>query len=499
MNSKTPESYRRPALLAAVVPALLLGLSTPGSRVAGQTPQDQVSSHVVANADAWNELAMQLWELSEVGYQEHESARLLQARLSAAGFDVTTGVADIPTAFVASYGEGSPVIGILAEFDALPGLGQDRVPTPAMIPGKDAGHACGHNLFGAGSTAAAIAVADWLRSSGRSGTIRLYGTPAEEGGGGKIYMSRAGVFDDVDAMLNWHASDRNSASPSSSLANVSAKFRFHGVSAHAARAPERGRSALDGVEAMNYMVNLMREHVPQETRIHYVITDGGLAPNVVPAEAEVYYYLRHPDAGIVRELFERMIEAARGAAQGTQTRMDYEVVNGVYNLLPNTVLARAMHRNLEVVGGIEYDAEERRFAEAMYATLPSGILPLSSAAEVQPFDPDPPTGMASTDVGDVSWLVPTTGLSTATYVPGVVSHTWQAAAVSGTSIGTQGMIVAARTMARTAVDLFLDPELVRAAKAEFAERRGGGEYTPFVGDRDPPLDYRGSGTSSGGN
>jgi aminobenzoyl-glutamate utilization protein B len=396
----------------------------------------------------------------------------------------------MPTAFVASYGSGTPVIGILAEFDALPGLGQDHVPELSMIPGKAAGHACGHNLFGVGSTAAAIAVRDWLQESGQSGTIRLYGTPAEEGGGGKIYMSGAGVFDDVDVMLNWHASDRNSASPSSTLANVSAKFRFAGVSAHAARAPERGRSALDGVEAMNYMVNLMREHVPQETRIHYVISDGGLAPNVVPATAEVYYYLRHPDAGTVRELFERLIDAAEGAAQGTSTQVEHEIVNGVYNLLPNTVLARAMYQNLEATGGVEYDAEEWRFAEAMYQTLPSGILPIESASEVQPFNPNPPTSMASTDVGDVSWVVPTTGLSTATYVPGVVSHTWQAAAVTGTSIGTKGMMVAAKTMARTAVDLILDPNLVASARAEFEERRGGGDYVPFVGDRDPPLDYR---------
>ena len=489
-----PTTTSRPILATALLAfSACSGLSAISGTTAGlsaQSPQETVAAHVEANTATWNTLAMEIWDLSEVGYQEHESSRLLQSRLRDAGFDVTGGVAGIPTAFVASFGQGEPVIGILAEFDALPGLGQDRVPELQPIDGKAAGHACGHNLFGAGSTAAAIAVQDWLQRSGRTGTIRLYGTPAEEGGGGKIYMSRAGVFDDVDVMLNWHASDRNAASPSSSLANISAKFRFHGVSAHAARAPERGRSALDGVEAMNYMVNLMREHVPQETRIHYVISNGGLAPNVVPAEAEVYYYLRHPDAGVVRELFQRMVEAAEGAAQGTQTTVDYEVVNGVYNLLPNTVLAGAMHRNLEAVGGMTYDAEERRFAEAMYATLPAGVLPLSSASEVQPFDPDPPTGMASTDVGDVSWVVPTTGLSTATYVPGVVSHTWQAAAVSGTSIGTKGMIIAAKTMARTAVDLFLDAQLVAQARAEFEERRGGGGYVPFVGDREPPLDYR---------
>lgn len=435
---------------------------------------------------------MEIWSLAEVGYLEHESSGLLQARLRDEGFEVEAGVAGLPTAFRASWGSGSPVIGILAEFDALPGLSYDRLPVQTELFQR-AGHACGHNLFGVGSTAAAIAVKEWLEESGREGTIQLFGTPAEEGGGGKIYMARDGVFDGVDVMLNWHASDRNAADPGSTLANISARFRFSGVSAHAARAPERGRSALDGVEAMNYMVNLMREHVPQETRIHYVISQGGLAPNVVPAQAEVYYYVRHPDAQIVRELFQRMIDASEGAAQGTGTTVEHEVVNGVYNLLPNTTLAEVMHRNLEIVGGVDYTAEERAFAEVMHSSLPDGVLPLESAAEVQPFDPDPPTGMASTDVGDVSWLVPTTGLATATYVPGVVSHTWQATAVSGTSIGTKGMLVAAETMARAAVDLILDPSLVVAAREEFDRRKGAGEYVPFVGDRDPPLDYRRAG------
>ncbi|MDA0329304.1 MAG: amidohydrolase [Gemmatimonadetes bacterium] len=466
--------------VALVVPGLL----------SAQNPKEAVTANVVAHAAAYEAMAMHIWDLAEMGYEEHQSSGALQAHLAENGFSVDAGVAGMPTAFVASYGSGDPVIGILAEFDALPGLGQDRFPNRSPIPGKAAGHACGHNLFGVGSMAAALAVKAWLEESGRPGTIRLFGTPAEEGGGGKIYMSRAGLFADVDAMLEWHASDHNDASPSSTLANISVKFRFTGVSAHAARAPERGRSALDGVEAMNFMANLMREHVPQETRIHYVITNGGLAPNVVPDAAEVYYYLRHPDAPVVRTLLDRLIAASEGAAQGTGTEVTHEIVNGVYNILPNTTMARVMHANLVTVGGVEYDASERRFAELMYATLPAGVLPIESAAIVQPFDPSPPTSMASSDVGDVSWVVPTTGLNTATYVPGVVSHTWQAAAVSGTSIGTKGMLVAAKTVARSAVDFFLDPGLVAAARAEFEERRGAGSYVPFVGDRDPPLDYR---------
>jgi aminobenzoyl-glutamate utilization protein B len=252
--------------------------------------------------------------------------------------------------------------------------------------GKTASHACGHHLFGAGSVAAAIATKKWLEGSGAPGTVRLYGTPAEEGGGGKVYMVREGLFDDVDAVLHWHAFDQNDASPSTSLAALSAKFLFEGTSAHAAAAPERGRSALDGVEALNFMANLMREHVPQETRMHYVITNGGAAPNVVPDEAEVYYIVRHPDTEQVAAIFERLVQAAEGAARGTGTTVTYELVNGVYSVLPNDTLSRLMDRNLRDVGGLDYSAEERAFAEQLRATLPPDALPVSSASEIQPYE-----------------------------------------------------------------------------------------------------------------
>lgn len=474
-----------------VVAGLLAAAAAQAAQARAQDPKDIVGDHVIAHAAEYGELATQIWSLAEVGYQERESSLLLQRRLAGAGFEITTGVAGMPTAFVASWGSGAPVIGILAEFDALPGFSQDAVPERSPIPGRSAGHACGHHLFAAGSTAAALAVKDWLRTSGRPGTIRLYGTPAEEGGGAKVYFSRAGLFGDVDAVLHWHAGSENDASPSSSTANISAKFRFRGVSAHAAGAPDRGRSALDGVEAMNHMVNLMREHVPQETRIHYVITSGGAAPNVVPDFAEVYHYVRHPDADVVRALFERMVNTARGAALGTDTEMEYEIVNGVYGLLPNVALAEAMHANLERVGGVEYTVEEQRFAEVLRRSLPADVPPISSAAEVMSFDPNAPTGSASTDVGDVSWNVPTAGLNTATWVPGTSAHSWQAVAAGGTSIGAKGMIVAGRTLAMTAVDLFLRPDLVTRARAEFEERlAGAAPYRALVGDRDPPLDYR---------
>jgi aminobenzoyl-glutamate utilization protein B len=322
-----------------------------------------------------------------------------------------------------------------------------------------------------------------------AGTLRLYGTPAEEGGSGKVYLARSGVFDDVDAVLHWHASDRNDASPATSLANVSAKFRFHGVSAHAAGFPERGRSALDAVEAMDNMVNMMREHVPQETRMHYVITRGGEAPNVVPDFAEVYYYVRHPSGATVQELFERVVKAAEGAALGTGTTMDYEIIGGVYSLLPNNTLQKAMDANLRRVGGITYDAKELAFAKEIHTTFPSDASPIGSEANISPFELKQNGG--STDVGDVSWHVPTAGLRAATWVPGTASHSWQAIAAGGTTIGTKGMVVAAKTLAMTAMDLFSTPRMLADARSEFQRSLPAGfSYRALVGDRPPPLDYR---------
>ncbi len=460
-----------------------------GAPVAAQDAKQQMATFIDGNHAKLEAAAMQIWRLAEVGYQEVESAALLQGMLRDAGFAVTTGTAGIPTAFVASYGSGKPVIGILAEYDALPGITNDAVPVRKPRDDMGAGHACGHHLFGVGSVAAAIAVKEWMARNRIAGTIRLYGTPAEEGGSGKVYIARSGALDDVDAVLHWHASSENDASPRTSLANVSAKFRFHGVSAHAAGAPERGRSALDGVEAMNDMVNLMREHVPEETRIHYVITRGGEAPNVVPDFAEVYYYVRHPDGAAVKQIFQRVVKAAEGAAIGTETTMEHEIIGGVYSLLPNDVLARVMDANLRRVGGVKYDVVEQAFAEEIRKTLPADAPPLGSQAEIMSFEPRQNGG--STDVGDISWRVPTAGARIATWVPGTASHSWQAIAAGGTSIGTKGMIVAAKTLAMTAHDLFLQPATLADARAEFQQRLPRDfVYAALVGDRDPPLDYR---------
>ena len=441
--------------------------------------------------DKYASIALQIWEYAEVGYKEFKSSTLLQQTLRDAGFNVAPGVAGMPTAFTAEAGSGTPVIGILGEFDALPGISQTEAPERQKREGVEAGHACGHHLFGTASAAAAIALKEWLASTNTGGTIRYYGTPAEEGGGGKVYMVRAGLFDDVDVVIHWHPSNGNSADAASSLANISAKFRFYGAASHASGAPHFGRSALDGVEAMNYMVNLMREHIPMESRTHYVITSGGEAPNVVPEFAEVYYYSRHPEMSQAKENFDWIVKTAEAAAMGTQTRVEYEIVNGVFNVLPNEVLSKVMYRNLNTVGGVSYSEEEKAYAAKLRESLVNPDANFENARIVTPFKVVEKGTGGSTDVGDISWNVPTVGLRVATWVPGTSAHSWQAVAAGGTSIGTKGMLVAAKTMTLTAIDMFSDPDLLVRAREEFDRRRGKNfAYEALVGDREAPLDYR---------
>ena len=424
-----------------------------------------------------------------MGYQEKQSSALLQNTLSEAGFSIQTGVADIPTAFIAEYGTKGPVIAILGEYDALPGLSQKATPTKASAGGK-AGHACGHHLFGTASTAAAIAVKDWLVANKKEGRIRFYGTPAEEGGSGKVYMVRAGLFKDVDIALHWHPGAKNAASAGAALANKSAKFRFYGVSAHAAAAPQMGRSALDGVEAMNHMVNMMREHVLEDARIHYVITEGGKAPNVVPDFAEVYYYARHNQRDVVMDIFDRMVAAAEGAAMGTGTKMDYEIIGGTHELLPNLTLQKMVHEKLSQVGGVNYNEKELAFANEIAKSLGQEKADLAVAQGIAAYKSTAKAG-GSTDVGDVSFAVPTVGFGTATWVPGTAAHSWQAVAAGGTGIGNKGMMVAAKTLSLSAIELFSNPKLIAAAKKEHQEKTGVNfKYIPLIGDRAPALDYR---------
>ncbi|HEX6429350.1 MAG TPA: amidohydrolase [Niastella sp.] len=447
---------------------------------------------VQSQYDFYKKTEQQIWSYAEVGYKEYKSSRLLQQILRDNGFSVDSGVADIPTAFVATYGSGKPVIGVLAEYDALPGLSQDTSPEKHPRPEVNAGHGCGHHLFGTASVAAGVELKKLIESGKLKGTIKVYGCPAEEGGSGKVYMVRAGLFNGVDVVLHWHPGDRNRVTAGRSMANISAKFRFHGISAHAAASPEKGRSALDGVEAMDNMVNMMREHIPSSTRIHYIITSGGKAPNVVPDFAEVYYYVRNQDREVVRSVFERVVNAAKGAALGTGTTVDHEITGGVYDLLPNKALSEVMYKNLIHVGGITYTPGEEAFAKKIQATLDFKAPNLQEAAKVDSMKANTgDEGGGSTDVADVSWTVPTIGLSTATWVPGTPAHSWQAVAAGGMEIGAKGMINAAKALVLTGIDLYTQPALIEKATIEFNQAKGAGfQYKAMLGDRKPALNYR---------
>ena len=348
--------------------------------------KSQLTAAVDAYTPKMNDAALKIWSFAELGYQETKSSALLQDQLKAAGFKVQAGVAGEPTGFVASFKNGTgPVIAILAEFDALPGLSQAAVPTKQPIAGQDNGHGCGHSLFGAASVASAVALKQWMVANKVQGEVRVYGTPAEEGGSGKVYMVRDGLFNDVDITLHWHPGNTNSANQGTSMANISGKFRFYGQSSHASGAPWAGRSALDGVEIMNVANNYLREHIPDRTRIHYVVTNGGKAPNVVPDFAEVYYYVRNADPKIVVDVMDRVKTAAQGAAMITGTKVEFEQTGGVYNLLPNDVLGKVMYQSLSDVGGITWTAEETKFAQELAKSLPKGGGDLSSVGKIQPY------------------------------------------------------------------------------------------------------------------
>jgi aminobenzoyl-glutamate utilization protein B len=479
----------RPFALALLSAASLLpALPAEGQGITAAERQ-AILADVDTRAPQLARNAAAIWGFAEVGYQENKSSALLRAELKKAGFTVTAGVAGMPTAFVASFRRGKgPVIGVLAEYDALPGLAQQVETRRAAIAGQAAGHGCGHNIFGAASVTAAIAIKDWLVANRVDGEIRVFGSPAEEGGSGKVYLVRTGLFDDVDAVLHWHPDDENQVSIGASQANISGKFRFHGVSAHASAAPDKGRSALDGVEIMNVAVNYLREHIPLKTRIHYVITNGGEAPNVVPDFAESYYYVRHTDPAVVRSVMERVRKAAEGAALATGTTVEFEATGGVYSMLASETLAKVMDANLRAVGGERWTPEETAWAQALQPSLPTQK-PLASVGTVGAISTGDSGG--STDVSDISWVTPTIGLRAATWVPGTPGHSWQAVAASGHSIGAKGGVVAAKTIALSAADLFRQPRVIAEAKAELLRKRGPNfTYHAMLGDRTPPLDYR---------
>lgn len=424
-----------------------------------------------------------IWNRPELGYKEFESSPILQRRLQKAGFDVKAGVAGMNTAFTAQYkvGKGTPVIAVLAEFDALPGFSQDATPERKPVPGRVDGHACGHNLIGTVAVATGIALKEWLEENKIDGDIRVYGTPAEEGGSGKAYFVRDGLCKDVDAVLHWHPAGRNGLITTPGMANIRGNFRFHGVSSHASGSPELGRSALDGLLIMNTATEFLREHVPDGTRIHYVILDGGKAPNVVPDFTEAQYMVRHSDPEVVKNVWRRVVDASRGAALATGTTTDHKIVGGIYAILVNERLLEVMDRNFRSVTIPPWSAEQKAYAEALVRTL-------EKPGKLDPTVISPPVvRKASTDVGDISWVVPTVGLNAMTWVPGTAAHSWQATSASGASFGLHGSATATRVLALTGAELFLSPEVIAEAKKEMIETRGPNfVYEIMGGDRNPP-------------
>ena len=448
-------------------------------------------------------LSDELWRHAEVGLQEMKSSAALVDYLRKGGFAVETGVAGMPSAFVATWGSGSPVIGFLGELDALPGLSQKPIPTKDPLTPGAPGHGCGHNLLALGGLAAAFAFKAEIEATGKPGTVKYYGCPAEETGVGKIFMVRAGLFDGVDAVLDWHPAAVNMVRNSSSNAVNSVKFTFYGRTAHAAGDPHNGRSALDGVELMNVGANYLREHIIEKARLHYVITDGGGEPNVVPAHAQVWYYVRAPERRQVEEITQWLTEIANGAAMMTRTTCDVQFLSGCYNVLPNTAINKTLHAALTEIGPNRWTEEELAFGRKMAESFPAGQKEASLKAmklppetmgqilheSIVPWTDEEINSPGSTDVADVSWVTPTGRLSVATGVLGQLGHSWQISACSGMSIGHKGMLMAGKVLATAGLKLHDDPGLLAEAQAEFGKRTEGIPYkSPLPDGVEPPLD-----------
>jgi len=448
-------------------------------------------------------LSDRIWAMPEICYTETRSAAEHAAELDRHGFKVTQGIAGIPTALIGEAGEGGPVIAILGEYDALPGLSQQAgiaEPRPIEIGGN--GHGCGHNLLGAGAMLAAVAVRDWLARQGLPGRVRYYGCPAEEGGAAKTFMVRDGAFNDVDVAISWHPSSFCEVMPATSLANTRIDFTFTGRAAHAAVAPHLGRSALDAVELMNVGVNYMREHMPSDARIHYAMLDsGGIAPNVVQVTAKVRYAVRARDLAGMRELLERVRKVAQGAALMTETSVAVQVISAVSNLLGNDPLERAMSDVFDQLGPPPFDDADRSFARQVQATLSQEEFdfvyrsvgqPRSDTAlceQVVPLDAKREPLMGSTDVGDVSWAVPTVQASGAVVAIGTPFHSWQLVTQGKMPAAHKGMVHVAKVMAATACKVLADPALLAAAKADHAARTSRRPYLcPIPSETAPPLD-----------
>ncbi len=447
--------------------------------------QQTALADVDRRADELKAVNKAIWQYAEIGLEEHKSSALLVDKLQQAGFDVKTGVSGMPTAFVASYGSGKPIIGILAEYDALPGMSQKVAPQREAVDESAPGHACGHSGLGTGALGAVLAVKAAMEKHELGGTIRLYGTPAEETVIGKVYMTLDGQFDDLDICLHWHPGDKNEAWASSSKALVSAKFTFRGTPAHASVSPDSGRSALDAVELMNVGANFMREHLKEDARLHYVITDGGGAPNVVPPTATVWYFCRADSHKDVEYNFRWLQDIAKGAALMTRTKLTVQIDTDCHEIVPNAPLAEVITQNLQKIDAPKFTDEEILFARRLQQPLIEQFgreFPLAIDDRVHQTSIESPPSKGSTDVGDVSWRVPTGGLRTACLASDSPGHSWQNVAAIGSSIGEKGILYAAKVLALTALDLLEDPKQTAAARADWQQRMKDREYFSFIPD-----------------
>lgn len=457
--------------------------------------KQQLFNDMDLNASLFAAMAKDIWDHPQLGYDEVYASSLQQQTLAEAGFTITSNIGEVETAFIAEIGSGKPIIGILGEFDALPGLSQAAEPSLNPLVAKGPGHGCGHNLLGTAGVEAIIALKKHMTENNIQGTIRYYGCPAEELLSGKTYMARAGVFDDLDIVYTWHPGTFGMTANMSMQALSSIEFSFHGRTAHAAGAPHLGRSALDAVELTNVGANYLREHVPDGSRIHYQITNGGLAPNVVPDEASVLYFLRGKNRAEVDDLLRRIQLVANGAAMMTETTVTYEIKAGCYDTLPNMALNEVMYANAQEIPAITYTAEELEFAKTLQSNIDPSVVAGSRATLAQvgiSTEDDLVPGFyhipqtfrmsmpGSSDIGDASWITPMGQVMTVCAPASVQVHTWQATAAFGTSIGMKGMHQAAKIMAGSIYDSLLNPEIIEKARAEFDISRAGVEYVPAI-------------------
>ncbi len=453
---------------------------------AGDSKKEEAIAIIESQRDALIDLSDRIWTYAETALKETKSSKALADYAEQQGFEVERGVAGMPTAFMASYGKGSPIIGIMGEYDALPGLSQKPTSVKEAHEPGAAGHGCGHNLFGAGSLGAAIGIKELIEAGKLTGTIRFYGTPAEESVGGKIYMVREGLFDDLDVCLSWHPNSKIKADVQSSQALVDFIVEFHGKASHAAFDPWNGRSAVDGLELFTDGLNMLREHVKPSVRMHYAIVNGGDVPNVVPEYAKLWCWVRDSKRDGVETVLNRVRDIAKGAGLMAGVESKLSIISGDYEMLVNITGEKLIYKNLQWLGPIEYSEEEQEFARTIQRAV--GIEETGLNGEVQPMEKpkeDPPGG--STDVGDVSWVVPTLQLEVTTAPENSPWHAWPVVACGGNSIGQKGMIYAAKALAISMVDLFENEEARQAIKAEFNEKRGDHVYQPYIPDGPPPL------------